>query len=909
MRFCDILVSEQCKPIFDEISIFTSKYLTDFNNQLQKNDQNFPYQDKDIFDIVWGTIELSKAEICLLDSPLIQRLRNIRQLGFADYVYCNASYTRFAHTIGVVEVAGRISKKISNNKKIKPHDKFDITEIVRLAAIFHDVGHMFHSHVSESFFMENTEFHYFHVITNALSYFNENISSRASLHEMFSVMAVNTIQVKKLLQMVVKRLGKSVTEEKDLNLLIEYISGLIVGVAIDKDILPYSNIIKGSIDADRMDYLSRDSIITKVPLAVDIPRLLNKITVVNIKDYVPPKVWNDFSSNVENNCMAIQYSAQRLIWQLATTRSILYQTIYFHHKKLTVEGMFKKACEIIFRNIPPEKATLSYIMSLTDQVFSEYFKNILFFNTDDLPSEIDEAYKIIKKIRDRDLYKRVASFSQDAFSFSKETKAIYVNFINQIIEDPFSEKYNSFITNLTNEYYKVLDKMKIEKPDFIPVFMFIKSNLLNDTIGDIPIDFGNGPYKMAMKIYKDTPSYGEENKQKQYYLVTDQINRLYVYIALETVLLKYHKLRLLENSSTCAKFLIEDLNRTKETLFGLDYYNDSLFLVPDKLFERLYDRDLFLSVVSKYHTYDGFNNSKITEPTLFIYLKQYLHSFCNREEIELLINGVLKLLAEAYYIDRSFFADIFPKLKEKIVSEKYTKKYFIALGKSTDSGKHLSYYMNDTKDNSGIQYFESINTILDIIKEDDDSCIIFFDDASYSGKQVVSIFQELMGIPSEKRATNETHTETLHDDKKECLKRNNVILSLLFFNKDSENYIKTELGKLGITHFTILYVNDLSLKIFDEKSEFFKDKKQKEIVKKHLEEIGYQVLKSAKKGHDNWNDKRLHEAALGYNDAQQLVIYDFNVPTFSLTALWTNGKLDSGLSWKGLFQRTEKDNP
>ena len=81
----------------------------------------------------------------------MQRLRKIHHLGFADTVYCNANSSGFSHIIGVTEVAGRmaymISRKLEKNKS-----SYDFIEIVRIAAIFHDTGHMFYSHVSELYF-------------------------------------------------------------------------------------------------------------------------------------------------------------------------------------------------------------------------------------------------------------------------------------------------------------------------------------------------------------------------------------------------------------------------------------------------------------------------------------------------------------------------------------------------------------------------------------------------------------------------------------------------------------------------------------------------------------------------------------------------------------------------------------
>lgn len=55
-----------------------------------------------------------------------------------------------------------------------------------------------------------------------------------------------------------------------------------------------------------------------------------------------------------------------------------------------------------------------------------------------------------------------------------------------------------------------------------------------------------------------------------------------------------------------------------------------------------------------------------------------------------------------------------------------------------------------------------------------------------------------------------------------------------------------------------------------------------------------------------WSRERVEEGALGYNDAQQCVVFSTNIPTYSLTALWANGQF-AGNEWRGLFQRTVKD--
>src|SRR5438552_1010915 len=74
-----------------------------------------PSYPKTLNDTVWGTVELIPCEVLLLDSPLLQRLRGIRQLGMAHLVYPGAGYDRLEHSLGVLESATRILDALRRN--------------------------------------------------------------------------------------------------------------------------------------------------------------------------------------------------------------------------------------------------------------------------------------------------------------------------------------------------------------------------------------------------------------------------------------------------------------------------------------------------------------------------------------------------------------------------------------------------------------------------------------------------------------------------------------------------------------------------------------------------------------------------------------------------------------------------
>ncbi|MGZ7095649.1 MAG: HD domain-containing protein, partial [Methanobacterium sp.] len=86
-----------------------------------------------IRDSVHGNLYLDEFEIKLLDTPQMQRLRRIKQLGFTNLVYPGANHTRFEHSIGTMHIASQIADNIELEE--------DHKKMVRCAALLHDVGH------------------------------------------------------------------------------------------------------------------------------------------------------------------------------------------------------------------------------------------------------------------------------------------------------------------------------------------------------------------------------------------------------------------------------------------------------------------------------------------------------------------------------------------------------------------------------------------------------------------------------------------------------------------------------------------------------------------------------------------------------------------------------------------------
>ena len=97
-----------------------------------------------IFDPVHGFIHCNEIESALVDTEPFQRLRYIHQLGISYLVYPGGTHTRFEHSLGTMHLGTQIFEKIAPKE-----DRDYWRQIVRLAALCHDLGHLPFSHVAE----------------------------------------------------------------------------------------------------------------------------------------------------------------------------------------------------------------------------------------------------------------------------------------------------------------------------------------------------------------------------------------------------------------------------------------------------------------------------------------------------------------------------------------------------------------------------------------------------------------------------------------------------------------------------------------------------------------------------------------------------------------------------------------
>src|SRR5262249_7187115 len=116
---------------------------------------------------IHGFIRFSEHERQIIDHPLFRRLRWIRQLALTELVYPGATHTRFEHSLGVMEVATRIFDALARSRgdvmeatfstvaQLKDRPLAKARQLVRLAALLHDIGHCCFSHAAEEVILKD----------------------------------------------------------------------------------------------------------------------------------------------------------------------------------------------------------------------------------------------------------------------------------------------------------------------------------------------------------------------------------------------------------------------------------------------------------------------------------------------------------------------------------------------------------------------------------------------------------------------------------------------------------------------------------------------------------------------------------------------------------------------------------
>ncbi|MBI3543867.1 MAG: HD domain-containing protein [Deltaproteobacteria bacterium] len=285
----------------------------------------------EIRDVIHGTIEVNDTEIAILESPFFQRLRNIKQLGFAENSYPGATHTRFIHSLGAMHLAGsafnfafRAPKDGIGKAPLAPKDAERFRQALRVAAMLHDVGHGPLSHTTEFAMplVERLELASLACAPGKPCPFTE---ARQATHEDYTIKIIlqsslTPILSKALSVLAIEPIHIACLINEDIVCPDDF---FVVGGVDYRPIL--HQFVSSEIDVDRMDYLTRDSFHAGVSYGkFDIAWLLANLThhIVDDKCY-----------------LAVGHKAIYTFDDFLISRHHMFLMVYFHHKSVIFDEM------------------------------------------------------------------------------------------------------------------------------------------------------------------------------------------------------------------------------------------------------------------------------------------------------------------------------------------------------------------------------------------------------------------------------------------------------------------------------------------------------------------------------------------------------------------------------------------
>jgi len=269
---------------------------------------------KIIHDSVHGSIRVDGPALSVIETPELQRLHSIHQLGLAYLVYPGANHTRFEHSLGTFAVARRICSSLNLSK--------DEGALVECAALLHDVGHLPFSHTLE--FVLHDQFKIDH----------EEISKRLIRGEK-SVVSDTDGKILGKFDSVAEALEKHEVDPREVAKLLDKTAAASVqrtiggskGQAYFNSRRYMSQIITGPVDADQLDYLKRDAHYTGVAYGViDLDRLYETLQIFN-------------------GDLVVDRGGLSAVEGMLVARALMFSSVYFHKTVRIAELMLAKAVE------------------------------------------------------------------------------------------------------------------------------------------------------------------------------------------------------------------------------------------------------------------------------------------------------------------------------------------------------------------------------------------------------------------------------------------------------------------------------------------------------------------------------------------------------------------------------------
>lgn len=880
---------------------------------------------KDVNDALWGTISFTRLEVALFDSPLLQRLRFIRQRGAAHWVYSGAVHTRFEHLLGSMHLVQSMAAALNQAAKAllpdgTPPISASMVQVLRLATMLREAAQMAFSQVSEGAFSDSP------ALATISKDFSEDLRAQVdipgedvSFAQIVGYYLARSPAVKQLLELVLVREGASSLHLVDANAeeVVKRVSLAITSRRMDDKLPLVHELVSGPFDAERVDALMRDARFAGLPTLLDEQRILQKLAVKKMcLGDMPSAILTAMSGSPGDEAwlFGVNGSAAGVLDELQLAHMLATAKVYQHSKVLAVEQMLRSAVGTLI-GVAGAPAVLRLLFSLSDDALlgmkAAELAQTLGVNTQADEGrayrKVEAAAELLAALRERRLWVRAFQFPEwrstlDLGVDASETlEAMRADFRHV-------ERGPVLMSAVRDEAQRILDMLGEPGSDRPSLDVRISARSLESTSTETEvgrayiIHASRQPYQFSRALSARDSWLDRYNagQPRDYIFCAPNLADV-VFVAFERVARLQYGVELPDGSLEASKRKPSRIRDLKRKLIAHSYWEKMPYDIRPEP-ESLRQLDVpgllkpFVDLRAKYlaPVRDG-ESRRATD--IESETRDWLRQFDNDDHVKC----ALRLLPKVMMLDRNC---LYQALERFLAQHEEFKGAWVApFGAIKDSGTILANFAGDARAGGLIS---NLGSLEEYAAHGAGCPIIFVDDIVGSGGQACDMLARWFDRADLRGRDLGEKRDSLPEGQTAAVRSAKVAFLFVAGWEAGLKAIREICPQLNLNATVFASLTDDQLP-------FAADVLAREagitaqVAADFLDrcaDIGRQLVESEQRDTPLASDI-VEQRKLGYGNKGMLLVTPFNTPTQTLTALWKDGRVD-GQPWKPLFPRRKK---
>lgn len=436
-----------------------------------------------IYDNIHGYIALTDIEQKIERLPIFQRLRRLKQLGIANWIFPGAEHTRYSHSLGVMHIADQMAIKLKFTSKER--------QLIRVAGMLHDIGHYPLSHTGESayksFYKQNAivlepiSFNSINdkAISKITNLVNNDIDDPSYITHTYMRKSENEFHHEIISILVIKNSQAICSILNNADISVDDVCSIITGDISDERLIKYVQLMHSEFDADRIDYLLRDAASSGTSYGLfELSTVLKNLEIKTHKKYNVDIVGfkRKGIASMDQFLLNRYFAYSQVVYnKYVSILNYMAETIIYYFLN-TLDNIFPGG-KHLQKHIEEHEST-DFYLNFTDMFFFEKLKSFHLEKYRNCPPVVKQMITLLRSFRaPKDIYNLVTSglTNQKIYQQIKDSGIDYNKDNNSIIK--YDEVYLTRHVAI-DDYINVYTEKKEEFQD-VELDDYLKHRLIN----------------------------------------------------------------------------------------------------------------------------------------------------------------------------------------------------------------------------------------------------------------------------------------------------------------------------------------------------------------------------------------------------------------------------------------------